>query len=469
MNDDLKEAKIAAAKRIIERDSKRKKEKEKVFYTADFKDLIDIVLNDNEVKFLTANKELLNEIVLDSTIYKPPLIRGLPPNLQIPRAEKVLDYAQKHGETGETGVSGVCRGCTTLYKKLLNYHTTISELPHKDLYDLLVVWDFHTYLIEKANFSPMIYFYSVAERGKSRTIKGMINVAYRGIRKGDITDAQLLRDCTHLRATIAFDMMDFWDKIKQAGSVDVILNRYERGTTVSRVNRPDKGAFQDTDYFDVFGPTLLGTNEIISEIAETRAIPIVMIKADKDFEDEVLPEVALPLKEELTAFRLAHYNDDLPRVEKVVKSRLGDIIRPLHQILLKVNPEKENEFIEMVKRIEKTRLVERIGTVDSDIIQSIINVRSEVTSGIITCQLITNEFNRERDDKDRLSSRKVGNRLKSFGFQPTQTNTRTLGFFWDDNRINKLIKEYDLPLETPETPESPETPEEDIDPDKYKF
>lgn len=459
----------SGAKKILEDEvGKEGKKESKIFYTANFDGLVDIVKNNNSIKFLTADKTVSEQVEVEGFTYNSPPLKSLPPNLQIPRYDEVRRYAQNHHESGDSGVSGVCRGCTLLYKKLFDYHKHISELPKESLYHLLVIWDFHTYAIEKANFSPIIYFYSVAERGKSRTLKGMINVAYRGIRKGDITDAQLIRDCTHLRATIAFDMMDFWDKVQRAGSVDVVLNRYERGTTVSRVNRPDKGAFQDTDYYDVFGPTVLATNEIIHTIADSRSIPIVMIKSDKDFEDEVIAEQALYLKEELVAFRLAHYNDEFPKVNKIVKSRLGDIVRPLHRVLMAVNPEEEDTFIKLVKEIEKIKLTERIGSTDSDIIQAYLNTQGEIVGGVLACQLIANDFNREKDEKEKLSSRRVGNRLKSFGFQPTQTNDHTLGFFKNDELINKLIKEYDLPLQTPENPETPETSDE-LDPDKIPF
>ena len=454
------------------RDEKKEK-KEPVRYLADFKGLVDIVLNGNSIKFLTSEKELLDSITIDRIEYLPPPKRGLPPNLLIPRADKVLGYAQNHGDTGVTGDTGVCRGCTLLYNDLIEYHKNISELPNNDLYQLLAIWDIHTYMIEKASFSPIIYFYSIAERGKSRTLKGMTYVAYRGIRKGDITDAQLIRDCTHLRATLAFDMMDFWEKIKQAGSVDVILNRYERGMTISRVNRPDKGPFKDTDYYDVFGPTVIATNEIIHDIADTRAIPIIMIKADRDFENEVDPKDSLDLRERLTAFKLVHYDDDLPKPVKLARSRLGDIVKPLHQILLKVAPNKEKEFIAMVKRIEKMKLVEKTGTVDSDILQAWVAIaKVKMVNGIVASQDVTDVFNEDKGDKEKLTSRQVGNRLKSFGFQTTKTNTNTLGFFHDEETTIKLKKEYGVVFVTPESPVTPVSPEnepEDIDPNKIPF
>lgn len=421
-----------------------KKKKDKVIFTASFPDLCDLVIDDGKVKFLTFSRNVLDKVEVDGVIYSPPFKSNLPPNLLIASSEKVLEYAQNHDVTDVSDVSDVCKGCTHLYENLLNYHKNISELPDSNLYHLLVAWDFHTYLIEKANFSPIIYFYSIAERGKSRTLKGMTYVAYRGLRKGDIRDAQLLRDCTNIKATLAFDMMDFWDKVKISGSVDVLLNRFERGLTVSRVNRPEKGAFLDTDYYDVFGPTILGTNEIIHDIADTRAIAIIMKKSSKDFENEVLPENSLDLKEQLTAFRLVHFKDNLPKVEKVVKGRLGDITRPLYQIVCKICPENKETFTEMVKKIEKTKLTDKSNSIEAEILLCIDKVSNEIVRGVIACQLITNTFNISKEEKEKLTSRKIGNKIRSLGFSATTTSTGALGFFWDSELFDRLLVEYDV-------------------------
>jgi len=441
-----------------EKEFKKRTKSEKIYFTASFPDLCDLVFDNNKVKFLTFHGDITDKTVIDGTTFVPPPKNGLPPNLLIARSGKVLEYAQNHKVSDDTDVSGVCKGCTQLYDNLLKYHINISELPDSNLYHLLVAWDFHTYLIEKANFSPIIYFYSIAERGKSRSLKGMVYVAYRGLRKGDIRDAQLLRDCTNIRASLAFDMADFWDKVKVSGSVDVVLNRFERGLTVSRVNRPDKGAFQDTDYYDVFGPTVLGTNEIIHDIADTRAIAIIMRKSDKDFEDEVLPENALDLKEQLTAFRLVHFKDNLPKVEKVVKGRLGDMTRPLYQVVCKVCPKNKDLFIDMIKKIEKTKLTDKSNSMEAEILLGMSKVSNGIVKGVIASQLITNEYNKDKDEKEKLTSRRIGNKIRSLGFNTTTTYTGALGFFWDSDLFDKLIKEYGvhplLTLETSVTSES---------------
>jgi hypothetical protein len=431
-------------------------------YIADFPDLVEIVEDEDRVKFLLFDGSVQDTVILEDITYSCPQRRQLPPNMQIPRLDGILTYAQKHGVSGETGVSGVCTACTQLYEKILEMHQTISEMPDPGFYHILALWDFHTFCQEKAQYSPIIYFYSVAERGKTRTMKGMTWVCKRGIRKGDIKDAQLIRDCTNLRASLAFDMTDFWESVKNAGSQDVILNRYEKGLTVSRINRPEKGAFLDTDFYDVFGPTVLATNEIISDIADTRSIPITMLKATRDFEDEVKQCDLLKLNEELVAWRMMHVNCEWEQPRKILKSRLGDIVRPLHQVLLRVAPHYEEAFKEIVKKVSETKLTEKSSSVTAEILLAIEKTAKagNVVNGVFACQIVTNLLNENKDEKEKLKSRRVGSIIKSLGIKATQTNTNTLGFIYKEDLIVRLLGEYGVLVGTiPETPESPDTPE----------
>lgn len=436
--------------------------KEQVKYIADFPDLVDLVDEDGELKFLLFDGTVTPTYILQDVTYSCPQRKQLPPNMQIPRLDRVLGYAQKFKETGLSGDSGGLQPYTSLYESLVQLHKDVSELPDDGLYHILALWDFHTHVIELANYSPIVYFYSVAERGKSRTIKAMTWLARRGIRKGDVKDAQLIRDCTHLRATIAFDMTDFWTSVSNAGSKDVILNRYEKGLTVSRVNRPEKGAFQDTDYYDVFGPTVLATNEIISDIADTRSIPITMIKSTRDFEDDVTPERFKDLYEQLVAWRMCNLHTEWSIPKKIVRSRLGDIIRPLHQILLRIAPQYEAEFTEMVQRISKTKLTEKASSLTAEVLLAIretINTNNAV-NGVFACQYITNLVNKDKDEKEKLKSRRIGSIVKSLGFKTTQTSNNALGFFYQENLLTRLLGEYGvLTLGVPESPVFPESPD----------
>jgi len=108
--------------------------------------------------------------------------------------------------------------------------------------------------------------------------------------------------------------MNIWKKAEKSGSEDILLHRYEKGAVVARVLYPEKGAFKDTIYYEIFGPTIIATNENIHKILETRAIPIKMPQARRQFENEVKPENSRELKERLIAFKAKHQNESLANI-----------------------------------------------------------------------------------------------------------------------------------------------------------
>ena len=142
----------------------------------------------------------------------------------------------------------------------------------------------------------------------------------------------------------------------------------------------------------------------------------------------------------------------------MIRARLGDIIRPLHQILLRVAPQYEEKFKEIVYKVSETKLTEKSGSLTAEILIAINKnvIEGNVVSGVFACQLVTNTLNKDKDEKEKLKSRKVGNIIKSLGFKSTQTSNNTLGFFYKENQLIRLLSEYGVYM--PSVPESPVNP-----------
>ena len=273
-------------------------------YTASFEGLVDIVEHKGNPAFLIKEGEalsILSEIDRDGVIYVPPPRENIP--WILPRGEEVLKYYDERNELTQEELD------EQLYYDLLVYHVDISELPSEAYYDLLVAWDMHTYLQEQLQYSPIINLFAVPERGKTRTGKGMIYVAFRGIHVECLREAYIIRVTNDLHASIFFDVMDIWRKLEKYRSEDILLQRYEKGAIAPRVLYPEKGAHRDIVYYSIFGPTIVGTNRAIHKILDTRSIQTNMPETSKRFEQPVTPESALDLKERLVAFRAAHLGE----------------------------------------------------------------------------------------------------------------------------------------------------------------
>ena len=386
-------------------------------YTALFDGLIDLVEHDGNLAFLIKDGDklsILPQVERDGILYIPPPSEQIP--WLLPRGEEVLKLYELQEVLPQKERDG------TLYDDLLAYHKEISELPGEEYYDLIVAWDLHTYILEVIQYSPIICLFAVPERGKSRTGKGMIHVAYRGIHVESLRDAYLVRVAHDLRASLFFDVKDIWQKVEKNRTEDILLHRFEKGAKVPRVLFPDRGPHRDIVYYSIFGPTIISTNEEVHRILETRAIYINMPETSKRFENDVTPELSLPLKERLIAFRARHLGETLADIPKPASGRLGDILKPLQQIIRMVKPEREPSLLRLIRQIESEKLIEKADSLESQILMTLIGLKRQVERGILPVKAITDAFNEGKSEKSQLTYQRIGRRLSAMGFKKARAS-----------------------------------------------
>jgi DNA primase catalytic core len=419
-------------------------------YTALFDGLVDLVEHKGSPAFLIKDGDklsILTQVERDGVLYIPPPKEQIP--WLLPRGEEVLKFYDLQEVLPQR------KGDGALYDDLLTYHKAISELPGDEYYDLIVAWDLHTYLLETLQYSPIICLFAVPERGKSRTGKGMIHVAYRGIHVESLRDAYLVRVAHDLQASLFFDVKDIWKKAEKNGSEDVLLHRFEKGAKVPRVLFPDRGAHRDIVYYSIFGPTVVSTNEGVHRILETRAVHLNMPETSKRFENDVTPELSLPFKERLIAFRARHLGETFTDIPKPAAGRLGDILKPLQQIIRMVKPEREPSFLRLIRELEAEKLVEKADSLEAQVLSVLIGLEDQVERGMLPIKKITDVFNEGKSEKSQVTYQRVGRRLSAMGFKKARAGNNA-AILWDQENIDRMIDAYGL-RETHETQERDET------------
>lgn len=375
----------------------------------------------------------------DGRVHVPPYKDQMP--WLLPRASEVLRFYKEDSDGA-------------LFAELVKYHKNISDLGDDRYYLLLAAFSCLSYLLEKIQHCPIISLYAVAERGKSRTGKGICHICYRGVHVESLNEAYIIRLADRFRATFFFDVVDLWSKAEKRGSEDIVLHRFEKGAKAARVN-PDKKAFEDTVYYEVFGATVIATNESLSHILDTRAIQITPPDTRRHFENEITPEAALALKERLVAFRARNFTASLPEAVKPARGRLGDITRPLVQVVKLVAPEREGELMSLIKAIEQGRRFDKAESLDAQIIQAVNNLEPKVQNGFLGVQEITAYLNKDKAISQQLTPKRVGRRLKALGFDRGKLGNAA-AIRWEVPKIEQLKVSYGLG-ETQETPEKQET------------
>ncbi|MBI2118973.1 MAG: hypothetical protein HYT97_05030 [Elusimicrobia bacterium] len=426
-----------------------KDSKDKPILTAHFKNLVDLVESEGKPAFLIKEDgvpRVLFKIELDGKPCFPPPKDQIP--WLLPRADNVIEYFNISKAQEPAIVDH------NLFEDLVTYHKGISELPSESYYVLLSAWVMHTYLMESFHYSPILLFFAVPERGKSRTGKGLIYVAYRGVHTETLNEANLFRWSENHKASLFLDVRNLWQKAERRGSDDILLSRIERGCKVSRVLWPERGAFRDSKHYDVFGPTVIATNEAVHPILDTRCISITMSDSVKNFEKSVKPEVALPLKERLVEFRLRHLGELQPKVPKPARGRLGDILKPIYQTIQMVCPSRKDEFINLVEQIEEGKKLEKSLSLEARLIQVIEELQYRVTNGFVSVTEITEKLNLGKPEMEWLTPHRISRKLKAIGFDWGLNANGTAAIAYNQIKLDRLKEHYGLN----QTPVKPVTP-----------
>lgn len=433
-------------------------------YTAYFPELVDLVQDENgNVAFLVKEgKELAvkSSVVIDCVTYLPPPFLNEDEKKLfkfIPLTNEVIRHYKTDSDSA-------------IYADLVAFHKLVSELPNDKFYELIAVWVLHTYLLENFEYSPYIWLFAIPEKGKTRTGKGVILIAYRGVHIETLRDAHLIRLASDWKATIFIDVMDLWQKAEKAGSQDFLLQRHERGAVVLRVNYPERGAFEDTVLYDIFGPTFIATNEGIHPALESRAILITMKEASKEFGDIPL-DLARSLKERLVAFRARHLGKGVPQIDKPARGRLGDILKPLMQIILLVAPGRKEEFRKLISELDQDRKAQKSESTDAKLTSIIVELEDEVEEGLLRCQKILDAYNDGVSEKFKISDRSLGWKLKALGFpkKPTEIGKCII---YDKPLLDRLMARFGLRQEEqdskPPSDNDKSSSPEDISPDVFR-
>jgi len=391
--------------------------------------LIHLVDNEGTIKYLIQKK---GNLVIEET-YTDPEGHTWKPKQDLPIYYIKPDILEESREFNYSH----------LLKDVIKFIKSYLELPEEWGYLILALWVFHTYLIEKFNVTPIIYSYGLMETGKTRTGEVMKEIAYKCETMTSPTEATLFRSCEYFKNTLVIDEVKLWGRDGNQEVARLIKSRYKRGLKVSRINIKNNAKGEDTvEYFDVFSPLLISTTESIPPIIESRCIRFTMQKnSDPKVEGDIDKELAGDLRNKLTIFRANLIDKELKEVKDVSRRRLNEILKPLYQILMEIDPDREEDFKLIVKQLEESRKSEEGYSDNALIVNEIVKFYNKEGKTFLTNAELTRRVNEDKSEDERFTISKVGWVLRPFGFQKT-TKGGKVGYMINTETLKHLIERY---------------------------
>ncbi|MBA7517922.1 hypothetical protein ES705_09983 [subsurface metagenome] len=410
---------IQAIRDIIKAESKKKP---KTITRTIIPGLIHLIQNENCIKYLVMENEILNvheTVKIDNQLYRPK--QELP--FYIPGNDIMDDLKEIDGKL--------------LLDDTMKFIKKYLEMPHEDDYLILALWIFHTYLIEKAKATPILYFHGVKETGKTRAGEVLFELAYKCERLTAPTEASLFRTAHYFKTSLIIDEIRLWGKDGNKEVADLIKSRYKRGLKVCRIEMRNKGEDQ-LEYFDVFAPLCISTTESMPDIIESRCLRFVMqTNVSQDVEADIDLDEAYNLRKRFTIFRANRYNKELPDPGSITRGRMNEITMPLYRILTLIDIEKQQQFKDFVSLVEMNKADEEGESLEAEITVALKEIPGDVK--FVSYKDLTATVNENKDDP--VSSYLVACRIKRLGFSLFRSY-KGRGFIPDPELIKKLIIKY---------------------------
>ncbi len=407
-------------------------------YSATFPELIELV-GDKEGKpvfLINADGKLKVEGEyqdIDGNKLVPPPTGQL--QWLLPRIDEVRKYSKQIEK------DGVEKFLLEVIHELVAYFRKYWQAPEpaEAYYLYSALWVIHTYFLEQFVYTPFDLTFGPPERGKSRRGTSMLYASRRGVLLMEPRPQHLFRLAEECGATILLDLDNLEAELNRCGAKNYILYRYERGAQIPRVHNPGKGAFKETTYYEIFGPTLFISNKPVDWLIESRGISLQTTISQKRFAKPT-PEDGLPFREKLTAVRTFYMLNGmgLPDVSIPEGGRLADVMTPLYRIAKLVG--RDEELLSFFRVQLDERKHARSFTSEAVLLRVCAEYKDKDN---VLLSEVTENYNHLADNKWPVSDRAVANFLRNLGLtvKPGHANKSVV---YLDRSLHSLLEEYGI-------------------------
>jgi hypothetical protein len=145
-----------------------------------------------------------------------------------------------------------------------------------------------------------------------------------------------------------------------------------------------------------------------------------------------------------------YFGVNLPDVSKPANGRLGDILKPILQLIMLINPDSKDSFYNLVGKLSNQKALEDLESLESEIVRSLLNLTDKVNHGKLPVKDITEAVNKDKSGKYCLSTAYIGKKLSALGFEKAKTSNGSSAIIYDVKKNEKLLNKYGiLPPDAP--------------------
>jgi hypothetical protein len=132
----------------------------------------------------------------------------------------------------------------------------------------------------------------------------------------------------------------------------------------------------------------------------------------------------------------------LPDAEKIFTNRLGDIIRPIHQIV-KIVDQSDQWLVEFASMVEANRKKAGADSLDAQVVAAMKESQGTISHGHLFHEHILANLNRGKSPREEITPQKLGRITQRLGFEK-YTDGQRRGIVWNQDNFLRLCERFGI-------------------------
>ena len=342
----------------------------------------------------------------------------------------------------------------SLFQRIKVFIHTYVELPEA-FENIATHYVIFTWVYDCFDTVPYLRVMGEPKKGKSRFLDVMAPLCYKSmLGVAASSTAALFRVIEMFRGTLIMDEGDFIESDEKAKLTKVLNIGFRSKPPLLTCEQVGKNWVPTS--FEVFGPKIIATRRPYKDTAlESRCLTQIMtgrtrndipLHLGEDFHNE-----AAHIRDQLLMFRLRHYGKfkiDPKSAVPGLGDRLNQIVMPLLAVV--EDPKDKERIRQLLESMQAEEIADKAQSNEATVITALIRLWGE-KNGDLTIKEITEKATgiiKENDpDSDfKLSPKRVGNILRTLGFNKTKKEVGYLVVDREDNRslLSRHCREFGM-------------------------
>jgi hypothetical protein len=307
-------------------------------------------------------------------------------------------------------------------------------------YDILTAWVLATWIPEKWDAVPYLFFYGPAGSGKTWALEVLASISFRPFLSASTTLPVIFRACDAWHPTLFLDETEVYLRRERSEIMHLLNAGYRKGFSATRIEETDEGL--KIKIFDCFGFKALAGTRAFVDTLRSRCIILNMSKATREIKTRIDQETAEKLRKKLLMYRFQALAGkeilEEPKIE--LTGRLRELFVPLITV---APPEAKASIMNEAKKIEEITQEEEQASDEAIVFRAIVSAREESQASKITIKRIAEIANEGLSPDEMLTNFNVGRITSRLGFKRAIHNKQRC-IVWNEQLVKRLEKRWTL-------------------------